>query len=186
MKIPNLETPRLLLRQLVMEDHVAIQKYFPHWDIVKYLTKAIPWPYPSDGAYHFLKNVALPAMEKGEEWFWGIILKSNPNEIIGVVHLRKEHTIKGNMGFWLALEFQNQGLMTEAVVAVSDYVFHKLNFNFLIITNAKENIASRRIKEKLVMKLIDTKEDIDYIGGYRQSEIWKITKDEWSKRKAKE
>lgn len=40
--IPILETSRLLLRPL--------QALFPHFEILQYMSAAIPWPYPDDGA----------------------------------------------------------------------------------------------------------------------------------------
>src|SRR5438046_332628 len=109
-----LETERLILRPLVLSDHVAIQKYFPHWEIVQYLNHLVPWPYPDNGAYEFLKYVALPGMEAGNQWLWGIIPKEGPNEVVGVIHLRRQDK-DGHRGFWLAREFQGQGYMTEAV-----------------------------------------------------------------------
>ena len=48
---PELETPRLLLRPLVLADAAETQILFPRWEIVRYLANHVPWPYPPDGAY---------------------------------------------------------------------------------------------------------------------------------------
>jgi [ribosomal protein S5]-alanine N-acetyltransferase len=48
--ISRLETRRLLLRPLALEDAEQIQRIFPHWDVVRYLADRVPWPYPDDGA----------------------------------------------------------------------------------------------------------------------------------------
>ena len=47
---PLLETRRLTLRPLSRQDVPAIQRRFPQWEVVRYLTARVPWPYPSDGA----------------------------------------------------------------------------------------------------------------------------------------
>ncbi|MEX0578694.1 GNAT family N-acetyltransferase, partial [Enterobacter cloacae subsp. cloacae] len=50
MTIPTLTTERLLLKPLVAEDAVQIQKRYPCWEIVRYLVSSVPWPYPDNGA----------------------------------------------------------------------------------------------------------------------------------------
>jgi hypothetical protein len=66
----SLETARLILRPLEISDAKEVQVLFPQWEIVRYLASRVPWPYPSDGAYKFYRDVALPAIDRGEEWHW--------------------------------------------------------------------------------------------------------------------
>src|SRR5215469_1492598 len=99
--IPILETARLILRPLELADAPAVQEHFPHWDIVCYMSTRIPWPYPANGAIQFIRDVALPAMERGEQWFWAIRLKGGPNHLIGVISLSTEKD--EHRGFWLGL-----------------------------------------------------------------------------------
>ena len=61
--ISPLETSRLLLRPLCLDDAEQIQDIFPHWEVVQYMAATIPWPYPSDGALTYIRDSALPAME---------------------------------------------------------------------------------------------------------------------------
>jgi ribosomal-protein-alanine N-acetyltransferase len=49
--IPDLETLRLILKPLEIADSGQIQSLFADWEILRYLTASIPWPYPPDGAY---------------------------------------------------------------------------------------------------------------------------------------
>jgi RimJ/RimL family protein N-acetyltransferase len=51
---PTLYTERLILRPLQLADADAVQQLFPHCDVVRYLNAAVPWPYPEDGAEHWL------------------------------------------------------------------------------------------------------------------------------------
>ena len=66
----------------------------------------MPWPYPPDGAYTFYRDVALPAVERGEAWHWTLRLKSRPEQMIGSITLRNGET--KNRGFWLGLPWRGR------------------------------------------------------------------------------
>lgn len=177
-----LETGRLILRPLRLEDAARAQELFPQWEIVKYLDAVVPWPYPEGGALAFYRNVALPAMERAESWHWTLRLKELPEDLIGSIALmRKENH---NRGFWIGLPWQGQGLMTEAVEAVTDYWFDVLGFSVLRAPKAVVNEASRRISEKTGMRMVATTVS-NYVCGQLPTEIWEITAEEWRARRAK-
>ncbi len=177
---PRLETPRLLLRPLELADAGQAQILFPQWEIVKYLANKVPWPYPSDGALTYYRDFALPAMERGDQWYWTIRLKDRPGVLIGSISLMKGET--ENRGFWIAPPWQGQGLMTEACEVVTDYWFDTLKFPVLRVPKATANTASRRISEKQGMRVVAT-EERDYVCGRLPSETWEITAEEWRARR---
>ncbi len=179
-KIPTLKTSRLILRPVRLSDASQIQKLFPHWEIVRYLRNVVPWPYPADGAIHYLRDMALPAIARGEAWHWTLRLKSKPQQLIGFISLLKGE--KENRGFWLGLPWQGRGLMTEACDAVTAYWFNVLKFPVLRVPKAVANTASRRISEKQGMRVVAT-EERDYVSGRFPSEIWEITAEEWRNRR---
>lgn len=179
--ISTLTTNRVLLRPLELADAPQTQLLFPQWEIVRYLTKTVPWPYPPDGAEVFYREVALPAMERGEAWHWNLRLKSEPDQLIGSIGLLTGDKV--NRGFWMGLPWQGQGLMSEAVEVVTDYWFDVLKFAVLRVPKAAENVASRRISEKQGMRVI-AREDHEYVSGTMPTEIWEITAEEWRARKA--
>jgi RimJ/RimL family protein N-acetyltransferase len=180
---PELETKRLLLRPLELADAGQIQEIFPQWEIVKYLNASVPWPYPADGALSYLRDFALPGVERGDEWYWTLRLKSAPGGVIGLISLaRNEHA---NRGFWLDPKWQMQGLMTEACYAVTDYWFDVLKFPILRAPKAVSNEGSRRISEKQRMRMVWSGER-EYVIGLLPSEIWEITAEEWWARKKHE
>jgi ribosomal-protein-alanine N-acetyltransferase len=172
---PHLETARLWLRPLELADADQAQILLPHWEMVRYLSTCVPWPYPPDGAYRYYRDVALPAVARGEAWHWTLRLKTAPGQMIGVICLERGDK---NRGFWLGTPWQRQGLMTEASEAVTDYWFDVLQFPSMRIPKAAANIASRRITEKQGMRLIGHAER-DYVCGRLPSEIWEITAEEW-------
>lgn len=178
--ISELQTKRLLLKPLQLADAEQAQRLFPHWEIVRYLANIVPWPYPPDGAYRYYSHVALPAMQRGDEWHWTLRLKSAPEQLIGSISLVKGET--NNRGFWPGLPWQGQGLMTEASEAVTDYWFNVLKFRVLRVPKAIRNEPSRRISERGGMRLIAT-EERDYVAGKFSTEIWEITAEEWNARR---
>ena len=174
--IPVLETPRLWLRPLELADAEQVQQIFPKWEIVKHLANHVPWPYPPDGALLYYRDNALPAMERGEEWHWTLRIKNQPEQLIGVIALF--HNGQNNRGFWLGLPWQRQGLMTEAVEAVTAFWFEELGMTTLRAPKAVANIGSCRISEKTGRRLVETKES-DYVSGRLPTEAWEITAEEW-------
>lgn len=171
-----LETARLILRPLRLEDAARTQELFPRWEIVRYLNAIVPWPYPEDGALAYYRDVALPAMERGEKWFWTLRLKESPAQHIGAISLMKKDV--DHRGFWMGQEWQGRGLITEAVAVVNDYWFDVLGMDVLRASKAVGNMASRRISEKTGMRLVGTGER-DYVSGRLPSEMWEITAAEW-------
>jgi RimJ/RimL family protein N-acetyltransferase len=175
---PELETERLFLKPLALADAEQIQKLFPRWEIVRYLNRAIPWPYPADGARTFIERV-LKEMERGESYFWTLRPKTAVQQLIGVISLflKKEE----NRGFWMNPTWQGKGLMTEASDAVTNYWFDVLKQPVLRAPKALANEASRRISVKQGMRIV-AREDRNYVIGRLPSEIWEITAEEWHAR----
>ncbi len=177
---PTLETARLILRPITLEDAAAVQAQFPHWEIVRFLNDKIPWPYPSDGAFKFIRDIALPAVERGEQWIWAIMLKGGPDHLIGVINLMTNRN--DNRGFWLALPWHGRGLMTEASYAVTEFWFNGLGRERLRVAKAIHNRASSRLSEKQGARLIAI-EERGYVSGRLQTEVWELTREEWNSRK---
>jgi RimJ/RimL family protein N-acetyltransferase len=178
---PSLQTPRLLLHPLEFADAEQIQQIFPQWEIVRHLAAQVPWPFPPDGAHKFIRDIALPAIARGEAWQWTLRLKTAPAQIIGSIDLRTKEN--ENRGFWLDPRYHRQGLMTEACEAVTDFWFETLKFAVLRSPKAIQNVPSRRISEHQGMRLVAT-EERDYVSGRFPSEIWEITAEEWRARKS--
>lgn len=176
MDIPTFYTERLILRPLELADAEAIQQRFPHWEVVRYLNALVPWPYPVDGALTYLRDIALPAVAAGKEWHWSIRLKSAPDQLIGNISLMDEQD--NNRGFWLAPQWQGQGLMSEASAAVTQYWFETHSRSVLRVPKAVPNIGSRKLSQRTGMRLIGTDEG-DFVSGRLPREIWEITREEW-------
>jgi [ribosomal protein S5]-alanine N-acetyltransferase len=174
--IPILETRRLTLRPLGLNDSEAVQRVFPRWEIVQFMSRMIPWPYPADGALTYIRDIAIPNMEAGTAWYWSIRLLHAPELLIGMISLMEEPD--NNRGFWLIPEWWGRGLITEAASAVTDFWFETLGKSILRVWKATANIPSRRISERSGMRIIAS-DDRDYVAGRLPADLWETTREEW-------
>ena len=174
-----LETPRLTLNPLRLEDAPEIQATFPRWEIVRWLADEAPWPYPANGARAFLLERALPQMARMTAWHWSLRPKTAERPLIGMISLRDKED--DHRGFWLVPECWGQGLMTEAAEAVTRFWFEDLDRPVLRIAKSAENVASRRISLRQGMRVIE-RFPKRYAGGEGPAELWEITQEEWRAR----
>jgi len=177
---PEGRTERLILRPLSLEDADQIQVLFPQWKIVQFLRDIVPWPYPPGAALVYIRDIALPEMERGESFNWTLRLATAPDRIIGFLGLKIGDV--HNRGFWLDPHHQGLGLMTEACAWANDYWFDVLGQPTLRVCKAIANAASRRISLKHGMRVIGL-EEANYVSGRQPSEIWELTAEEWHARK---
>lgn len=179
MSTPTFETDRLILRELRIQDAHSYQKYFNDYEVLKFLSANVPWPYPEDGARFYIENMVIPHQGKNR-WDWGIFLKENPEELIGSIGLFHPG-IPENRGFWLARKYWGMGIMTEAVKPVMDFAFDVLNLDEMIFANAVQNKASHRVKEKTGATLLEIRPGKYVDKSITKQEIWKLTKAEWQR-----
>lgn len=179
MATPVLETPRLILRPLELANAVEVQPLFAQWEIVRQLNVRVPWPFPAGGVETYYRDDALPAIQRGDEWHWTLRLKDDPAvKIIGSIALVRQGNT--NRGFWIAPEWQGQGLMTEAAREVTRFWFEDLNQPILRIKKARDNAASRAISLRQGMRCVAQTED-DYVSGHLPTEHWELTAEDWHK-----
>jgi ribosomal-protein-alanine N-acetyltransferase len=177
--MPLLHGARLTLRPIRAEDVPAIQRRFPQWEVVKYLTGAnIPWPYPEDGAATNMVET-LEQMVKGQKMIWAITLKDGDDELIGRIDLWPDDGVsREQRGFWLDPEFWGRGLMTEAADLVTEHAFTELDWPHLWLRNGEANHASYRIKEKQGARIVD-RVPTRLVSGEMMSVVWLLTREDW-------
>ena len=144
---PCLETERLLLRPLVASDAPELQRQVGHFAIAD-TTLNIPYPYPEGAAETFIAAQS-GKFAAGEAVTLAITLKGK-GRLVGVISLgiaRRFH--QGELGYWIANGFWNQGYATEAGHAIVDYGFAQCALHKIKATYLARNPASGRVMEKL-------------------------------------
>jgi len=182
--LPAFTTERLILRGLTEADAPAYEKNFVDYEVISQLAFAVPWPYPAGGVLDYIRHQIIPR-QGNDRWVWGILVKEQPSEIIGVVDLWRSGTPE-NRGFWLGRKYWGKGIMTEAVFPVMDYAFDVLGFESLFFSNALGNERSRRVKEKTGARFLRTEPGKFVNPLYTEREIWELTKPLWREFKSQQ
>ena len=143
---PNLQTGRLLLRQLTFEDENEI--FFLRSDENVNLYVDRPKPNSLQDARDHIDKVNN-GIANNESIFWGITLLDN-NSIIGTVclwNISKENDT-AEVGFDLMPGLQGKGIMREAFSEVARYAFETLKVRRLVGWVHHENSRSISLLRK--------------------------------------
>ena len=158
-----LETERLILRHQVIEDLDDLWALYCNPNITKYIPDA---PRSREEAQEELEWHMHGHPKHPELGLWATIHKET-GKFIGRCGLLP-WTIDGQydveVAYTIAEEYWGQGLGTEAAQAILRYGFEKLNLPRLICLIDAENIASKKVAERIGMKF--EKEAQDEMGPF--------------------
>ncbi len=143
--LPDITTKRLFLRELRRSDAHDLFEYA----MSPKVGPSAGWkPHDTiDETYHFIEY-AIKKKDYGQPGVFAIILQAT-GKMIGTIEIHSYRQYKGEIGFVLNPEYWNQGLMTEAAKAVVIYAMEILKLQRLAYCHFPENIASKRVCEKL-------------------------------------
>ena len=111
---PLLATARLDLRPLRRSDASLLRLHAGEARVAR-MTASIPHPYPPGAAEAFIERART--MAAGAVWAIDGARAGLP-EVVGTVEVRRPDAEGCEVGYWIAPPFWNDGLATEAVVAV--------------------------------------------------------------------
>lgn len=119
-----LETPRLNLRALSIEDWKEIAYLRSDMTVNKYVSR--PSARNQKEALAFIYKIQK-GIRKKELLYWSVSLKENPKMIgsICLWHFSKDKTT-AEVGYDLAANQQGKGIMNEALQAIINYAFYDL------------------------------------------------------------
>lgn len=173
--MPVLETERLQLRRLTLQDAHDVFSYASDPEVTKYLM----WPPHEsiDDSLTFIAS-AIDLYKKRQPGPWGIVLKET-RMIIGTcdyIHWWPGHK-RAEIGYALSQQYWGRGLMTEAVREMIAYGFREKGLNRIQAMCEIPNIGSARVMEKVGM----TDEGVlrQYMiqrGKFRDMKIYAILK----------
>ena len=143
---PEINTERLLLRQLNTDDVKAIFKLRSNKEINKLISRNTPKSL--DEASEFI-TICHQEFEKQNRIFWAMVLKET-NEVIGTIvyHKISLDTNYAEIGYELDPSFHQKGFMSEAMNAVLEFGISKMNLKVIEAFTHKNNIASIALLEK--------------------------------------
>jgi [ribosomal protein S5]-alanine N-acetyltransferase len=143
---PNLETERCWLRQATQEDAEAVFAIFSDPNVTQF--HDLDTFTSLDEASGVIERRAK-GFEDGRGIRWGIACKQD-NHLIGSCGFTwNKETNASEIGYELASQFWRQGIMSEVLRTILRYGFEIRGVQFVIAEIMLENIASRRLLEKL-------------------------------------
>jgi [ribosomal protein S5]-alanine N-acetyltransferase len=149
MKMPEqLETVRLVLRKPRLSDAHAI---FEGWAQDKEVTRYLTWrPHERIEQTQEFVQSCIRAWE-GETRFPYMITLKRSGEVLGMIDPRIEGP-KVGIGYVAARAHWGNGYVPEATRAIMDWAFGQPSIYRVYATTDLENIASRRVLEKVGMQ----------------------------------
>jgi [ribosomal protein S5]-alanine N-acetyltransferase len=177
--LPELETERLLLCRMRLDDAEAMFAYASDPEVTCYVT----WDTHCsiEDSRNFLR-FATEGYERGDFGGWGVVLKDD-GAFVGTCGVdagyAPEHA-RAELGYVLSREHWGRGLMPEAVRAVIAFGFESMGLNRIQARCIAENIASTRVMEKAGMTYEGTLRESEFIkGAYRDMKLYSILRREY-------
>lgn len=178
-QIPVLETNRLILRKLTLEDAEDMYEYTSNEKVSKYVTWESHHSLDDTRGYiHFvLQQYDLKRIAP-----WGILFKEN-NKLIGTIDFvswQPRHQ-SAEIGYAISHEYWGKGITTEAAQALITLGFTKMGLVRIQARCFIENIGSQRVMEKSGMTFEGIiRKGMCIKGQHRDLKIYSILNEEFS------
>jgi ribosomal-protein-alanine N-acetyltransferase len=142
MQIPVLETKRLFLRPLTVDDAEAVFTWVSDERVTKFM------PYSTYTNIDQVKDWLSNLSNETETNHFGFVLKEN-NLLIGAGDIGyNQDTAAWDFGYNLRYDYWNQGYTTEATKAMMKFAYDKYGARDFSSNHAVDNIASGKVMEK--------------------------------------
>ncbi|HHV93512.1 MAG TPA: GNAT family N-acetyltransferase [Firmicutes bacterium] len=172
-----LETPRLILREFVLDDWRAVHEYASDPEVTRYLS----WgPNDEAASQHFVAAVITKRREQPRSVYDLAVTLRETGKLIGGCGIYRQRFGEGELGYCLHRSYWNRGYMTEAVRAFLEWAFTEGGFHRIYARCHPANTASARVMEKNGMKKEGCLRDHMYKDGrWSDALLYAILEDEW-------
>lgn len=170
----KLETDRLILRELTMDDFACLYEILSDEETMKHYPKPFDEKKVKDWIRWNISNY-----ETFGFGLWAVVLKEN-NQMIGDCGITMQiidGEIKPEIGYHINKKYQRRGYATEAAKICRDYIFKNTPFNIIYSYMKYTNVGSYSVAlnngMKMVKEYADSKNTI--------SKAYAINREEWEK-----
>ena len=146
-KEPIIETERLILRPITLDDAEACFSWNSDDRVAKYMS------YPRCTDISQTIDWIKSTLTDEQEWNWAFVLKAE-NKVIGTGGIGPNKFMEGywGIGYNLHYDYWHKGYCTEAMRAIVDFAHNELGVNKICSDHAIENPRSGKVMEKLGLK----------------------------------
>ncbi|MGD8505154.1 MAG: GNAT family protein [Candidatus Bathyarchaeota archaeon] len=179
-EFPQLETNRLILREMKLDDVDFYFRHFSNDEIIQ--GSCFPGPESLEAARQELKRYCIMPFQENRGIRWGIVRKGD-EELIGSCGYYdwNKTARRAEIGYDLDPAYWGQGIMTEALRAVLEYGFGKMDLNRIQAIIDSENVQSLRLVERLGFRKEGVLRQNSYFGGFRDDIVFSLLRQEWTK-----
>src|SRR5688500_6714161 len=174
---PELVTERLRLRRRQPGDAPLIAPLVNAWEVARW-TSHIPHPYTVQMADEFIAAQAEAPSICSQVF---AILRKDGDVLVGCVGLHRESgSHHGELGYWVGKQYWGNGLASEAVRAVVDYAFNRLDVAELEARPVRVYRTSHRIlaQTRFIARAV-REEDAPTRGHPLQRIVRRLKKARW-------
>lgn len=140
--IPTIETERLILRPLTIEDAEDVFEWTGDERVARYMI------YNTHESIEVTKAWLESTADLENEYLWGFVRKSD-GKLIGSGSIRyRSDEQRWSFGYNIRYDCWNMGYTTEATMRMMGYVREKHSAKRFVAEHAVENLASGRVMEK--------------------------------------
>lgn len=155
----TIETPRLILRKARMED---AEPMFRNWANDAEVTKYLTWPPHEDiEATRKLLSSWVDNYQRDDYYQWMIVLKEAGEPIGSIMANTVGRAQSAHIGYCIGKAWWHQGIMTETLKAVMDFLFDEVGYHRVEAMHDPNNPNSGAVMRKCGMQ---------YEGTLRQAD----------------
>ncbi|SKC66074.1 Protein N-acetyltransferase, RimJ/RimL family [Maledivibacter halophilus] len=145
----NIQTERLILREFTKEDTVDLHeicsetyilKWMPDWEVpFEIREKWIEW----------VRSKYITSTRENIRMMLGIVLKES-GKLIGMVGVGNKEEVNNEIeiAYFITEKMSGKGYVSEAVQAMSKWIFKTFDIDYLIAIVELDNYSSQRVVEK--------------------------------------
>lgn len=115
-------------------------------NILNNLRDGLPYPYTENDAKEYI--TAMQNANKNCVFAFAILFDNKCIGSIGIFRQANIHIRTAELGYYIAEEYWNKGIMTQAIKEICDYVFNNSDIVRIFAEPFESNIASQRVLEK--------------------------------------
>ena len=177
-----IETPRLILRQAVRED---AEPMFRNWASYPEVTKYLTWPvHGSVAVSEMVIGSWIQEYEKDSYYQWMIVLKELGEPIGSISVVRQNDQVEeAEIGYCIGARWWHQGIVSEALTAVIEYLFTEVGMNRIAARHDPNNPHSGGVMRKCGMIYEGTSRSADRNNqGICDAAHYAILRSDWKQR----
>jgi len=140
----RIQLTRCLLREWRRGDEPSLVRHANNRNVWINLRDVFPHPYTPADARSWIRLAGT----SGLNLVFAIDVDGFAVGAIGVRPGDDIHRHSAEIGYWLGEEYWNRGIVTEAVIALTDYAFHTLGMSRVHAEVFQGNAASMKVLEK--------------------------------------